>query len=64
MDNSDTIAGILANYIALRRTPDTIEKLYGQLAQLTPEDVQQAAAKYLIDKGRTIVTLTGSGSGQ
>jgi zinc protease len=64
MDNSDTIAGILANYIALRRTPETIEKLYGQLAQLTPEDVQQAAAKYLIDNGRTIVTLTGSGSGQ
>jgi zinc protease len=64
MDNSDTIAGILANYIALRRTPETIEKLYGQLAQLTPEDVQQAAAKYLIENGRTIVTLTGSGSGQ
>jgi zinc protease len=64
MDNSDTIAGILANYIALRRTPETIEKLYGQLAQLTPEDVQQAAGKYLIENGRTIVTLTGSGSGQ
>jgi len=64
LDNSDTIANILARYIALRRTPETIEKLYGQLAQLTPEDVQKAAAQYLIENGRTTVTLTGPGSGQ
>ena len=35
--------------------------LYDQYAKLTPEDVQQAAAKYLVEKGRTIVTLTGPG---
>jgi zinc protease len=61
MDNSDTIAGILARFVALRRSPETIDKFYAQLAQLTPADIQEAARKYLIENGRTIVTLTGPG---
>lgn len=61
MDNSETIARILAFYVSLRRSPDTFNKLYEQYASLTPEDVQQAAAKYLVEKNRTIVTLTGPG---
>jgi len=61
MDNSDTIALILAEYVALRRTPETINALYVQFDALTPADVQQAAAKYLVDKGRTTITLTGPG---
>jgi len=64
LDNSDTVANILARYVALRRTPETIDKFYAQLAQLTPADIQQAAAKYLIENGRTIVTLTGTGGGK
>ncbi len=58
MDNSETIAQILAGYIALRRTPDTMNKLFDQYAALTPKDVQDAAAKYLVENSRTIVTLT------
>jgi zinc protease len=61
MDNSDTIAQILSYYIALRRTPETMNALYDRYAALTPEDVRQAAAKYLVEKSRTIVTLTGPG---
>jgi zinc protease len=57
MQSSDAIAGILARYVALRRTPETINNLYDQYATLTPEDVQQAAAKYLTENARTIVTL-------
>jgi zinc protease len=64
MDSSDTIANILARYVALRRSPETIDKLYAQLAQLTPADIQQAANKYLAENGRTIVTLTGPGGGK
>ena len=60
MDNSDTIAQILARFVALKRTPETMNALYDQYAKLTPEDVQ-AAAKLLVDRGRTIVTLTGPG---
>ncbi len=60
MDNSDTIAEILSHYIALKRTPETMNALYDQYAKLTPEDVQ-AAARLLVEKRRTIVTLTGPG---
>ncbi|MBZ5585773.1 MAG: insulinase family protein [Acidobacteriia bacterium] len=59
MDNSESIAAILAGVVALRRTPETLNKLYDEFAQLTPEDVQHAAAQYLVEKNRTIVTLTG-----
>jgi predicted Zn-dependent peptidase len=45
----------------LKRTPETINTLYDQYAKLTPEDVRNAASKYLVEKGRTIVTLTGPG---
>jgi zinc protease len=64
MDNSETIAQILAAFVALRRSPETINNLYEQYARLTPEDVRQAAAKYLVAQGRTIVTLTGPGGVQ
>ena len=64
MDNSDTIAQILAQYVALKRTPETLNLLFDQFQKLTPEDVQEAAAKYLTEKTRTIVTLTGPGGGK
>lgn len=60
MDSSDSIASILAHYVALRRTPETMNRLYEQYAKITPEDVQQVALKYLVEKGRTMVMLTGS----
>jgi len=59
MDSSDAIAGVLANYVALRRTPETLNRQFEQYARLTPEDVQNVAARYLVEAGRTIVTLTG-----
>jgi zinc protease len=61
MDNSDTIASILSQFVSLRRTPETINKLYEQYGKLTPADIQAAAAKYMVEKGRTTVTLTGPG---
>jgi zinc protease len=59
MDSSDAVAAMLARYVALRRTPESMNALFDQYAKLTPEDVQQAASKYLVESGRTIVTLTG-----
>jgi zinc protease len=60
MDNSESIAAILSDYVALRRSPETMNRLFDQYAGLTPEDVRQAAAKYLVEKSRTTVTLTGA----
>jgi zinc protease len=59
MDNSEAIAGAVARYIALRRTPETINRIYQVYDSITPEDLQAVARKYLVDDGRTIVTLTG-----
>jgi|SRR5581483_6522353 len=59
LDNSQSVAGTVARYIGLRRTPDTIDKLYALYSQLTPEDIRAAARKFLTENNRTIVTLTG-----
>jgi zinc protease len=63
MNNSESVAQIAASMVALRRTPETLNRLYDMYAQLTPEDVQQSASRYLVDSGRTIVTLTGPAAG-
>ncbi|HSB17785.1 MAG TPA: pitrilysin family protein [Bryobacteraceae bacterium] len=59
MDNSESIAATLARYVALRRTPETINKLYEMYARITPEDVQDIASKYFSENSRTVVTLAG-----
>jgi zinc protease len=61
MDNSDTIASILSYYVSLRRTPETLNALFEQYQKLTPEDVQQAARKFLVETRSTTVTLAGPG---
>ena len=58
MDSSDAVASMLAPYIALQRTPETVNRFYQQFAGLKPEDLKAAAAKYLTDNRRTLVTLT------
>jgi zinc protease len=59
MDNSEAIASTLARYVALRRTPETLNRLYDLYAKATPTDIRKIAAKYFVEKGRTIVTLKG-----
>jgi zinc protease len=63
LDNSQSVAAAVARYVALRRTPDTIDKLYTLYSRLTPEDIRAAARKYLTENNRTIVTLTGPAAG-
>jgi zinc protease len=58
LNNSESIASTAAQYVALRRTPETINRYYDAYARLTPTDIEKAARKYLIDKNRTVVTLT------
>jgi zinc protease len=57
MNSSEAIADALAPYISLRRTPETIDKLFALYGRITPADIQAAAAKYFVDSSRTIVTL-------
>jgi zinc protease len=57
MDNSETIAQIVTGYVALRRTPDTMNKFFDLYSTLTPKDIQDAAKKYLTGNARTVVSL-------
>ena len=61
MDNSEAIAGTVARYVALRRSPETINRLYDLYDSVTPEDIREVARKYFGEDSRTIVTLTGPG---
>lgn len=65
LDSSEAIAAALAQYVALRRTPETIDKLYMLYDQITPQDIRETAARYFVDKNRTVVMLkTKQGSGE
>ncbi len=63
MDSSEGIAGALAEFVGLRRTPETLNKLFALYDQVTPADISAAASHYFIDTNRSIVTLTASNSG-
>jgi zinc protease len=58
MDSSTAIATRMAPYIALARTPETINKVFAIFQQITPQDIRAAAAKYFVENNRTSVTLT------
>jgi zinc protease len=58
MNSSEAIAGSLASYIGLRRTPLTIDNLFALYDTITPGDIRDMAAKYFVDNHRTIVTLS------
>ncbi|MGB7924966.1 MAG: pitrilysin family protein [Pyrinomonadaceae bacterium] len=57
MNSSNAIAAALVPYVALRRTPEAIDQLFALYDQITPDDIREAAARYFVDKNRTIVTL-------
>ncbi len=61
LDNSEAIAETVAQYVALRRTPETANRYYETYSKLTPQDIQKVAQKYLVDRNRTTVTLTSVG---
>jgi zinc protease len=58
LDSSEAIANALAPYIALRRTPETMNKLFALADTVTPQDIRAIAARYLKDTSRTIVTVS------
>jgi zinc protease len=57
LNHSEAIAGALAHYVSLRRTPETLNRLFDIYARLTPADLQRTAQQFLADVGRTEVTL-------
>jgi zinc protease len=60
MNSSPAIANSLAPYIGLKRTPDTINKLFALYQQITPQDMRRIAGQYFVPNNRTVVTLTSA----
>lgn len=63
-DSSEAIAGYLSSYVGLRRTPETIDRLFALYNRITPVDIQQMASKYFKESNRTIVTLAAQEKGK
>jgi zinc protease len=61
MNSNSAIASAIAPYIALARTPETLNKLFETYQEVTPKDIQDAAKKYFREEARTIVTLATQG---
>ena len=64
MNSSEAIAATLASYIALRRTPEAINRVFEIYDRLTPEDLRAAAERHFRDTNRTVVTLSTKGGRQ
>lgn len=60
--DSEAVAATVARFVALRRTPATIERLFALYERITPSAIQDVARKYFVDAGRTVVTLAGGKS--
>ncbi len=59
MDHAEGVASLLARYVALRRTPSTIERLYEQYAMLTPDHIQSVARSVFREHNLTTALLEG-----
>ena len=61
LNNSESVAQTVGQFVALRRTPESMNRYYDEYAKLTPADIQRVAKKYLVEQGRTVVTFTSAG---
>jgi zinc protease len=61
MNSNSAIAGALAPYIALERTPETLNRLFDTYQTVTPADIRDAVKKYFREENRTVVTLATKG---
>ena len=64
MNSNDAIAGALASFISLRRSPDTLDKVFALYDSITPEDIRRFAAKYFTENNQTIITLATKQGGE
>jgi len=58
LDSSRTIGSMLAGYVRVARTPETVNTLYRSYDSLTPEVVREVANRYFTDSRRVTVTLS------
>jgi zinc protease len=58
LDNTEAITETIAEYAKFRRSFDTVNNYYRQLAKVTPGAIQEAAKKYFTDNSVVVTTLS------
>ena len=59
LSSTQRVAHSLPRYIAVSGDIDAVDQFFETLDTITPEDIQQAAVKYLIDNHKTEILLAG-----
>lgn len=57
LDNTESIAALLASFVHFERRADTLNRLFQTMEQVTPEDIRQAAKKVFTDRNLIVTTL-------
>ena len=60
MDSPDVIANSLAYYTWLSGNPESINRYYALVDKVTPQDISNAAKKYLIPQGLTVSIISSA----
>ncbi len=58
LDNTESIAAMLASYVHYERRTDTLNRLFRSMAKVTPEDIQRVARTYFTDKNLVLTSLS------
>jgi zinc protease len=57
LDNTESIAATLAQFVRYHRSYGTLNELFRTAATVTPEDLQSVARRYFTDAGLVVTTL-------
>ena len=63
IDNPAAIANSLAHYIMLTGEPESINRLYAQYDNVSVDDLKDVVAKYFVESGLTIATISEDDAG-
>jgi zinc protease len=63
MDSPDVIANSIAYFTWLSGDPESINFYYALIDKITPQDISNAAKKYLISTGLTVATISEQATG-
>ena len=58
LDSPDSVAFTISNYLVLTGDPMSVNRVYSQYEQVTPEDIQRLAKEVFTETYRTTVTLS------
>jgi zinc protease len=60
IDSTERVAAVVNSYVSFRRSFQTVNNYYRTLDALTPADLQSAAARYFVDNGLIVTTLSST----